>query len=64
MNRSLQWKLIGDVSFVFIAGCVTGAFVGRECRRFIKPNGGFDLASGIQNAYTPFKGLCRRAQKQ
>jgi hypothetical protein len=55
---------MGDVSLVFIAGCVTGAFVGRECRRFIKPNGGFDLASGIQNAYTPFRGLCRRAQKQ
>ena len=28
MNRSLQWKLIGGVTLVFIAGCVTGAFVG------------------------------------
>ncbi|PYV50597.1 MAG: hypothetical protein DMG98_27615 [Acidobacteria bacterium] len=28
MNRSLQWKVIGGVTLVFIAGCVTGAFVG------------------------------------
>ena len=28
MNRSLQWKLIGGFILVFIAGGVTGAFVG------------------------------------
>ena len=37
MNRSLQWKLIGGVILVFIAGCVTGAFVrGLHARHLLR----------------------------
>jgi hypothetical protein len=38
MNRALQWKLIAGFLLVFVAGGITGAFVGGSYARLISLN--------------------------